>query len=122
MSDRIFGWSLPPGVTNNDIDPAIEELEEGRLRLWHVPQIPGKAFYVEVKNVDEAKKLLVTLAEYDLFQFKNKIKPDYANASGLEVVREGEWYEWCSNDEDPVYHSDIWDLIRSEKYSTEEAG
>ncbi len=59
--------------------------QTGDLRVWWIPQVPSQAFYVSVDSVQEAKKLLTTLANYDMFQFDNKIKPDYCNAGGLEV-------------------------------------
>ena len=42
------------------------------------------------------------LAYYDMFQFENKVKPDYSNAGGLEIFRNGEWEEWESDDGDNV--------------------
>ena len=60
-------------------------MKVGDLRVWHIPQMPMKPFHVEVATVDEAKKILNTLWDYDTFQFENKVKPDYSNASGLEV-------------------------------------
>jgi len=84
----------------------------GDLRVWWIPQVPGKPFHVKVKNIDEAKLLLKTLANYDMFQFKNKIKGDYCNAGGLEVFEDvgdtpdekiaGEWCEWNSEDGDSI--------------------
>lgn len=82
----------------------------GDLRVWWIPQVPGTPFHVKVKNTDEAKLLLKTLANYDLFQFKNKIKGDYCNAGGLEVFEDisedpkvgGEWCEWCNEDGDSI--------------------
>lgn len=71
---------------------------EGDLRVWWVPQVPMKAFYAPVKTVREAKLLLDTLAKYDLFQFENKVKPDYFNAGGLEVWDGSEWSEWYSDE------------------------
>jgi len=65
-----------------------------KLRIWHIPQVPGKAFNVAVNTPREAKKILDVLADYDAFQFENKIKPDYSNAAGLEVFENGEWCEW----------------------------
>lgn len=67
-----------------------------KLRVWHIPQVPMKAFRVEVSNIDEAWKILNTLWDYDLFQYENRVKPDYCNASGLEYFDEEEnaWYEW----------------------------
>lgn len=81
--------------------------KEGDLRVWWIPQIsqwPTEAFITPVDNILEAKKLLDTLANYDEFQLKHNIKPDYCNAGGLEIFEEGEWCEWvdeygCSIDE-----------------------
>lgn len=74
------------------------------LHVWHIPQVPGKSFIVPVKTLVEAKIVLNALAEYDAFQFKNHIKPDYANASGLCVFDahddtdspDGSWTDWYS--------------------------
>ena len=63
-----------------------------RLRVWWIPQVPGKAFNVEVKTVGEGARLILALGAYDQFQLDNNIKPDYANAGGLE--------EWCAEDEE----------------------
>lgn len=74
----------------------------GALRVWHIPQIPGKPFHVSVGTPAEAKKVLAILADYDLFQYQNRIKPDYFNAGGLEVLEADcaaggpcwcEWYD-----------------------------
>lgn len=65
-----------------------------KLRVWHIPQVPMKPFYVNVKSLREAKLILDTLADYDKFQFENNVKPDYSNAAGLEVYENDEWCEW----------------------------
>ena len=70
-------------------------MEEGQLRVWWIPQVPMKTpFKVFVKTIEEAILLLNTLANYDLYQLKHKIKPDYSNAGGLEVFENGEWNEY----------------------------
>lgn len=69
----------------------------GDLKVWWIPQVPGKAFDVPVATIDEAKKLLTILADYDAFQFRQKIKPDYANVGGLVVFEDGEWTDWCDD-------------------------
>ena len=51
-------------------------------------------FYVPVKTIEEAKLILKTLADYDIFQLKHNIKPDYCNAGGLMVFEDGEWTDW----------------------------
>lgn len=59
-----------------------------------------KAFHVDVETPEEAIKVLDILADYDLFQFENHVKPDYCNAQGLEEwdEQDSEWYEWYSED------------------------
>lgn len=80
--------------------------EVNDLRIWHIPQIPGKpfvvnSFVVDVSSVDEGAKLLKILADYDLFQFNNRIKADYANAQGLEIYDGESWIDWYDkNDEE----------------------
>ena len=76
----------------------MNEPQEGDLRIWWVPQVPGKPFHVDVSNIREALVLLDVLAKYDLFQYEHRIKPDYSNAGGLEVFEDGEWSEWESPD------------------------
>jgi len=75
-----------------------ETYPEGTLRLWWIPQVPMEPFHVFVKNYEEALLLIRVLANYDLFQFENRVKPDYSNAGGLEVWEDGEWCEWYNED------------------------
>ena len=69
-----------------------------QLRVWWIPQIPGKPFHVGVDTVEEGVKIMEVLAEYDLFQYENKIKPDYANVGGLEIFEDGEWCSWYDDE------------------------
>lgn len=55
-----------------------------KFKVLHFPQIPCKAFEVNVETLDEALRISNMLADYDLFQFENKIKPDYANQTLIE--------------------------------------
>lgn len=55
-----------------------------KFRVWHIPQVPGKAFRFEVPTWSEAVRLQNALAGYDLFQLNNNIKPDYSNVSGIQ--------------------------------------
>lgn len=83
----------------------------GDLRVWHICQVGRvNSFYVPVASTDEAKKVLAVLADYDNFQYKNRIKPDYASASGLQQFEADDgtadlgatptpgWLEWCDAD------------------------
>jgi len=85
----------------------------GDLRVWWIPQVPGKAFHLPVASVEEAAKLMTVLADYDAFQFKNRIKPDYCNAGGLSVFdgdmdndSDGwsDWYDEETGSDDPLLY------------------
>src|SRR5688500_11946945 len=78
---------------------------EGDLKVWWIPQVPMRAFEVPVSSVEEAAKIMTVLADYDTFQFENKVKPDYCNTGGLVVFEDGDWCDWQCPDTfecDPV--------------------
>lgn len=76
-----------------------------KLRVWWMPQIPMKPFFIPVEGFVQAKLILEVLAQYDLFQLANRIKPDYSNAGGLQIwtddAGEGKpgWEEWDDYDQ-----------------------
>ena len=70
----------------------VQEMK-AKFRVWHIPQIPGKPFYVPVDSVEEGLRIQDILARYDEFQFRNNIKPDYVIAGGVEEFADGEWEE-----------------------------
>ena len=83
----------------------------GDMRVWWIPQLGCRnTFYVPVDSVEQGANILVTLGRYDIFQFDNNIKPDFANAGGLQVaedVEDGgiEWCDWFDEDsceDDPI--------------------
>lgn len=63
-------------------------------RVWWIPQIPGKPFEVPVESPEQGKWLCDVLADYDLFQYENRIKPDYANAGGVQQLDEDGWSDY----------------------------
>lgn len=69
-------------------------------RVWHIPQVPMEAFRFDVPDEETGKLLLNALAKYDIFQFENRIKPDFCNAGGLEQSEDGENWDDCSGDDD----------------------
>jgi len=83
----------------------------GDLQVWWIPQVPMKAFQVPVDSVAIGAKLLQVLADYDIFQYENKIKPDYSNAGGLQRWCEDndgngnpgweDWYDEETDEDDP---------------------
>jgi len=64
---------------------------EGALKVWWIPQVPGKRFEVAVSTRAEGQRLMEVLASYDAFQYEHRIKPDYSNAGGLVVFEDGAW-------------------------------
>jgi hypothetical protein len=64
-------------------DPSGKSLPQ--LKVWWIPQVPGKPFEVLLSSFAQAKTLLEALAQYDLFQLAHNIKPDYCNAGGLMI-------------------------------------
>ena len=76
----------------------------GDLRVYHIPQVPMKSFRIPVDSVEEGRKIIVILADYDLFQYENNVKGDYCNTSGLEVYEADNgdgvpgWCEWYNED------------------------
>lgn len=70
------------------------EPTEGDLRVWWIPQVPMKAFYRDVADLQQAVLLVEALADYDTFQLENGIKPDYCNIGGLLTFEDGEWVDW----------------------------
>jgi len=79
--------------------------ETMKLLIKHFPQIPCKPFEVPVENVEEAVKIMDVLADYDLFQFYNNIKPDYANITVLCIwnEEEKEWEDWYIDVDDNYF-------------------
>ncbi len=70
------------------------------LKVWWIPQVPGKPFEVPVPDAVTGAYLVKALADYDAFQFEQNIKPDYCNAGGL-MMRDGDdWEDWESDEID----------------------
>lgn len=83
-----------------------------KLRVWWIPQVPmKKRFEVYVKDEFQANLVLNVLADYDMFQLKNNIKPDYSNVGGLEMFYENEWVDWYNDEYDDFdnYRAEVLD-------------
>lgn len=77
-----------------------------KLRVWWIPQVGvSETFYVPVESPEEGKKVMDMLAAYDMFQFQERIKPDFANDGGLQMFDEdeNEWIDWCLETDDEFY-------------------
>lgn len=56
---------------------------EGDLKVWYIPQIPMPAFEVEVPDLATARIVHDALIGLSLFEFENRVKPDYSDAGGI---------------------------------------
>jgi hypothetical protein len=120
--DSEYGWDVIPDEWIKEVCVTIKDVRQRfllsavglvmrndlikerrmKLRVWWIPQVPGKPFHVDVGSVAEGVKVVVTLAQYDLFQLENNIKPDYCNAGGLQLFDptdtedgpDGSWVDW----------------------------
>jgi Superinfection exclusion gene product 17 len=85
---------------------ATPTARHGQLKVWWIPQIPGRKFEYLIETLVEAKTVLNTLAEYDMFLLQHGHRVDYSNAGGLMVFDEddtndgplGSWVDWYSED------------------------
>lgn len=63
-----------------------------KYKLWHIPQVPMPPFEVESDDLQYLVRLQDVLADYDDFQLKHRVKPDYSSISGIDVLDDdGEW-------------------------------
>ena len=74
-----------------------------KLRVVHFPQIGSckESFNVDVKDEEEAYKIMTVLAQQHLWLEAKRIIPDYSNAIFVEMFDEtidnqtGKMYGWC---------------------------
>ena len=82
-----------------------QEHIEGDLRLFYIPQVPMKPYFVYMTRRDgqtDAALLEQTLFTLNavvglsIFEYDNNIKPDYSDVAGIERFEDD---EWCHVDE-----------------------
>lgn len=83
------------------------EIPGAKWRVWWIPQVPMKQFNFEVPTLGEGRRMCDCLAEYDKFQFENRIKPDYCNTGGVQVSHQdfcdGDWEDVPDDDEEAQF-------------------
>lgn len=77
--------------------------QKGDLRVWWIPQVPGKSFEWPVADVAQAALLLDVLTAYDDFQFGENVKGDYCNTGGLMIHNGEDFEDWEDEDCDGFY-------------------
>ena len=93
-----------------------------KLRIYWIPQVPCKPFYVPIQSIKEGLKIITILSTYDAFQFENNIRPDYCNAGGVQMYDEKtkEWIDWEEEKDGIIYSNEnIFDYL-SQEYDKKE--
>lgn len=62
-----------------------------KFKVWYIPQVPMKAWEVEVQSLDTARLVLECVVQFSNFEFENKVKPDYSDVGGICEWVDGEW-------------------------------
>ncbi|MEU0871631.1 hypothetical protein [Nocardia brasiliensis] len=87
-------------MTETTTEPAV-----GDLKVWYIPQLgSGLKFEYSVPDLATGAAVLDALGKFALYEFRNRIKPDYADAGGVvryEDLGYGE-FAWCGIDEGDI--------------------
>jgi len=76
-------------LANIDDEPLRAAL---RFRCWVIPQVPGRPFVVQTETLAQARAVEYTLAHFMLFMLRERVMPDYSNATSIEVWDgDGDW-------------------------------
>lgn len=109
-------FDIQDSLVEHVLTARMRDIKLPKLRVWHIPQVPMKAFHVECSSLEEAVKIKNALADYDLFQYENNVKGDYANANGIQMWNESltdqdlidmelddRWVDWYIEAEDEYF-------------------
>jgi hypothetical protein len=69
-----------------------------RFKAWYIPQVPMKPFEIEASTAAKAQTILNIIINFSIFEFENKVKPDYCDAGGVSEWNVGE-QEWVDIEE-----------------------
>lgn len=70
-----------------------------RFRAVYVPQVPMHALTVEVTSLEQAVVALESITALSIFEFKNRVKPDYSDFGTIERWDDEE-QDWEDVDEE----------------------
>lgn len=77
-------------------------MKDKKLRVVHLPNVGvvTNNYVVDVKDLDEAYKVMNVIAYYDLFLLEEGLREDFSNAMFLEEYDEEEkdWVSWVDDE------------------------
>jgi hypothetical protein len=65
--------------------------KEGDLKVVYIPQVPMAAFEFDVPDLKVGKIVLDAIVGLSIFEFENRVKPDYSDYAGFIRYEDGEW-------------------------------
>lgn len=68
-----------------------------KFRMWYIPQVPmDDPFIREYDTAADAEAALDLISVYSYYEYLNRVKPDYADAGGVEQWDEDadEWWAY----------------------------
>lgn len=94
------------------------------FRVWYIPQVPWTPYRYDVSSVEEWRTVLKAIVWLSQFEYANRIKPDYADAAGLEVFVSTStyWFDPVSLDDTILkefrkeYWFEIEDIVENEEW------
>ncbi len=69
------------------------------FRAWYIPQVPMKPFEFQTESQADATMVLDAITKFSMFEFENRVKPDYSDAGGVQELVDGEWIDVEEHDE-----------------------
>lgn len=73
----------------------MTEFKPSKFKLWYSHQVPGPSYEQEVPDAKTGQAILDAIYQVALYQFNNKMIPDYCNAGGIVYLDEdGEWSDY----------------------------
>lgn len=86
---------------------------ENDLQVWFIPQLGGPTFTHRITDPEEGAYLVDAIAEYDLYCARHGLRPDFANAGGVNryenVDGTLDWYSYY-DDETGEEVKDLYDV------------
>lgn len=77
----------------------MSEFKPTKFKIWYNHQIPGPSYEQEVETPELGQAILDAIYQVALYQFRNNMIPDYANAGGVVCLDEdGEWIDYDAED------------------------
>lgn len=72
------------------------------LQVWFMPQLGGDMFTHRVLNAAEGAYVLAAICEYDLYCDRHRLRPDFANAGGInrfeDIDGEKDWFSYYDDE------------------------